>query len=67
MAGLLALGIFAGAGAWMLENIAPLLNDFLGSVATLFGLSVALHIILLLPTMLLHRLVSRVTGVDVKK
>ena len=65
-AGLLALAIFAGAGTWMLENIAPLLNDFLGSVATLFGLSVALHIILLLPTMLLHRIVSRVTGVDVK-
>jgi hypothetical protein len=66
-AGLLALAIFAGAGTWMLENIAPLLNDFFGSVATLFGLSVALHILLLLPTMLLHRIVSRVTGVDVKK
>ena len=65
-AGLLALGLFAGAGTWMLENIAPLLNDFLGSVATLFGLSVALHIILLLPTMILHYIVSRVTGVDVK-
>jgi len=64
--GLLALGIFAGAGVWMLKNIAPLLNDFLGSVATLFGLSVAFHIVLLLPTMLLHRIVSRVTGVDVK-
>ena len=66
-AGLLALGIFAGAGTWMLENIAPLLNDFFSSVATLFGLSVALHIVLLLPTMLLHRIVSKVTGVDVKK
>jgi len=66
-AGLLALGIFAGAGAWMFENIAPLLNDFFSSVATLFGLSVALHIVLLLPTMLLHRIVSKVTGVDVKK
>ena len=65
-AGLLALGLFAGAGTWMLENIAPLLNDFLGSVATLFGLSVALHIILLLPTMILHYIVSRVTGVDIK-
>jgi hypothetical protein len=66
---LLALAISIGAGAWMLNaslRIAPLLNDFLGSVATLFGLSVALHIILLLPTMLLHRIVSRVTGVDVK-
>jgi hypothetical protein len=65
-AGLLTLGIFAGAGTWMLENIAPLLNNFLGLVATLFGLSVALHVVLLLPTMLLHRIVSRVTGVDVK-
>jgi len=66
-AGLLALGIFAGAGTWMLKNIAPLLNDFLGSVATLFGLSAALHVILLLPTMLLHRIVSKITGVDIKK
>jgi len=64
--GLLALGLFAGAGAWMLENIAPLLNNFLGSVATLFGLSVALHTLLLLPTLLLHRIISRVTGMDVK-
>jgi len=65
-AGLLTLGIFAGAGTWMLENIAPILNGFLSSVATLFGLSVALHVILLLPTMLLRRIVSRVAGVDVK-
>ena len=65
-AGLLALVIFVGAGTWMLENIAPLLNDFFGSVATLFGLSVALHVILLLPIMLLHRIVSKLTGVDVK-
>jgi hypothetical protein len=62
---LLTLAISAGAGAWMLANLAPLLNDFFGSVASLFGLSVALHIALLLPIMLLHRLVSRVTGVDV--
>jgi hypothetical protein len=65
-AGLLALAIFAGAGTWMLENVTPLLNNFFGSVATLFGLSVALHVVLLLPTMLLHRIVSKVTGMDVK-
>ena len=63
---LLALATFAGAGMWMLKNIAPLLNDFFGSVATLFGLSAALHVILLMPTMLLHRVASRITGVDVK-
>lgn len=63
---LLALGIFAGAGGWMLENIAPYLNDFLGSVATLFGLSVCLHFVLLLPTLLCHRLLTKITGMDVK-
>lgn len=64
---LLALAVSAGAGAWMLENLAPFLNDFLRVLSTLFGLSAAMHIILLLPTFLLHRIVSRVTGVDVKQ
>ena len=67
IAGLFALGIFAGAGAWMLENIAPPLNNFLSSVSTLFGFSVVLHFVLLLPTMLLHRALSRVTGMDVRQ
>jgi hypothetical protein len=63
---LLILATLAGAGTWMLENITPLLNDFFGAVATLFGLSAALHIILLLPALILHRIVTRVTGMDVK-
>jgi hypothetical protein len=66
-AGLLALGIFTGAGAWMLTNVAPLLNDFLGTVATLFGMSIVLHFVLLLPAMLIHRVLSRVTGVDIRQ
>jgi hypothetical protein len=65
-AALLALGIFAGAGGWMLENLAPSLNDFLGSVATLFGLSAVLHMMLLPPVMLVHRLLTRLTGMDVR-
>ena len=63
---LLTLAILAGAGTWMLENIAPRLNDFFGSVATLFGLSAVLHAALLVPTFLLHRILAKVTGVDVK-
>jgi hypothetical protein len=63
---LFALAIFAGAGSWMLENLAPFLNNFLNVVATLFGLSLILHIVLLLPTMLMHRIVSRITGLDIK-
>jgi hypothetical protein len=66
VAGLFALAIFAGAGTWMLSNLAPLLNDFLTVVAMLFGLSVILHIILLLPTFITHRIVSKLTGVDVR-
>jgi hypothetical protein len=67
IAGLLALGIFAGAGEWMLANITPLLNDFLSSVATLFGMSVLLHFVLLLPTMLIHRALSRITGIYLRQ
>lgn len=63
---LLGLALFAGAGAWMLTNLAPALNDFLSVVATLFGLSLILQLVLLLPAMLAHKVVSRVTGVDVK-
>jgi hypothetical protein len=66
VAGLFALAIFAGAGTWMLTNLAPLLNDFLTVVAMLFGLSVILHIVLLLPTFIAHRIVSKMTGVDVR-
>ena len=63
---LLGLALFAGAGTWMLTNLAPILNDFLSVVATLFGLSVILQVVLLLPTMLAHKIVSKVTGVDVR-
>ncbi len=63
---LLALAVSAGAGTWMLANLAPFLDDFLSVLAALFGFSAALHLVLLLPTFLLHRIVSKVTGVDVK-
>jgi hypothetical protein len=62
---LVGLAIFAGAGPWMLNNIAPALDAFLYSVAILFGLSTALHIILLLPAALFHGILARLTGVDV--
>jgi hypothetical protein len=60
-----ALAILAGAGSWMLSHLEPPLNGFLSSVALIFGLSAALHFVLILPIALLHRLLSRLTGVDV--
>ncbi|MBV6396824.1 MAG: hypothetical protein HFACDABA_02426 [Anaerolineales bacterium] len=65
-AALLVLILIAGAGPWMLENAAPPLNQFLGATATIFGLSAAVHIILLLPTYLTHRTLARITHMDVQ-
>jgi hypothetical protein len=62
---LFALALFAGAGDWMVEKLASPLNTFLRSVATLFGLSAAVHGILIPPVMLLHRLLVRWLGWDV--
>ena len=60
-----SIALLIGAGPWMLENVAPRLSTFLSSVAVILGLSSVFHVLLILPTMLLHKLLSRVTGVDV--
>lgn len=62
---LFAIALLIGAGPWMLNNVATFLSNFLRSVAVIFGLSSMVHIILILPTALIHRLLVRVTGVDV--
>ena len=62
---LLGIALLIGAGPWMLSNIAPRLSNFLSSVAVIFGLSAFVHVLLVLPTALAHRLLSRATGVDV--
>ena len=62
---LLVLAVLAGAGPWMLEHLAPPLNAFFKSVSLIIGLSVALHLILLIPIFLVHRGLSKITGLDV--
>lgn len=62
---LFAITLLLGAGPWMLTNLAPLVSNFLGFVAVIFGLSNFVHILLILPTALIHRLLARFTGVDV--
>ena len=64
--GILALALFAGAGPWMSAYIAPPLNNFLQSVAVLFGLSAVVHAILILPTFLVHKFVARLFKVDIQ-
>jgi hypothetical protein len=62
---LFGLALLFGAGPWMLSNVAPRLSTFLSSVAVIFGLSAFVHVLLILPTALIHKLVARATGVDV--
>ena len=62
---LFGIALLVGAGPWVLSNIAPRVSNFLSSVAVIFGLSVFVHVLLVLPTALVHRILARVTGVDV--
>ena len=64
---LLVLAVFVSAGTRMLENLAPPIYSFLNALALTFGLSGIIHIILILPTMLFHKILSSLTGVDVSK
>ncbi len=66
LAALWALALFAGAGPWMLAHLTPPLNNFLQSAATLFGLSAVVHGLLALPVMLIHKLLARWVGWDVR-
>lgn len=60
--GLLGLSLLAGAGPWLLENLAPILNRLLLAVASVFGISVFVHFVLLLPAFALRLLLSWLSG-----
>jgi len=62
---LFGLTLVAGAGPWMLANLAPSVNAFLRALASIFGLSAVVHLVLLLPFALLHRIMARLTGLDI--
>ena len=63
--GLLGVAILAGAGPWMLENLASPFNSFLRALALIFGLSGIFQILLILPFLFFHRILTKLTGVDV--
>jgi hypothetical protein len=63
--GLLGIALLAGAGPWMLANLADPFNSFLRGLAMIFGLSGIFQILLILPFLLLHRVLTKLTGVDI--
>ncbi len=62
---LIGIAVLAGAGPWMLANAAPPVNEFLQALALIFGLSSAIHLLLILPFYLLHKLLSHLTRLEV--
>jgi hypothetical protein len=63
---ILIFALLVGAGPWMLDNVAPAMSNFLKSIAVIFGMSALIHGLLVLPIALIHRLLSRATGLDVE-
>jgi hypothetical protein len=63
---LLAIALLSGAGTWMLENLAPIFDPWLRSVALLFALSNIVHIILLIPFYVLKQVMTYLMQVQVR-
>jgi len=62
---LVGLALLVGAGPWMLENLGPWFDRAMRALATIFGVSLSLHIVLLLPFRLLRGLISQITGMRI--
>ncbi|MBI4928928.1 MAG: hypothetical protein HY835_14270, partial [Anaerolineae bacterium] len=65
-AALTVLALLAGAGPWMAEHLAPLLNRSLRVVAAIFGISLALQALLWLPFRMTRGILVRLTGLRVQ-
>jgi hypothetical protein len=64
--GMLAgLAWLAGAGGWMMENLAPLLAAAMYVAAVVFLISILAHVVLLPPVWMVRKLLSRLTGLEV--
>jgi len=63
---LFTLAIVSGFGTWMLDHLAPFFDNLLNSVALLFGVSNIVHIVLLFPFFVLHRVLVYIMKVDVQ-
>jgi hypothetical protein len=62
---LVGLALLIGAGPWLLENVAPWFDGAMRTLATIFGISLSLHLVLLLPFRLLRSLIAWLAGVRV--
>lgn len=60
------LGLFLGIGPWVLRNLLPTLNAGLRALALVFGISGAIHLLLLVPFFLFRSSLSKITGLEIQ-
>lgn len=59
------LVFLAGAGPWLIQNFAPVLDAALQSIAFILAISLALHLIFYIPAFLIRHGLSRITHLRV--
>ncbi|HUF38361.1 MAG TPA: hypothetical protein VMN57_07550 [Anaerolineales bacterium] len=62
---LLLVALVAGAGDWMAAHLAPSIDRAISAAAIVFVISSLVHLLLLVPTLMLRRVLNRVTGLRV--
>jgi hypothetical protein len=62
---LLITGLVFGAGSWLVEHLAVPFNQVLLAVDVVLGISLFLHIVLLVPFLLARLFLSRLTGYNI--
>ena len=62
---LLAISLFAGAGPWLADHVAPVLNEGLSAFSIVLGISAFVHLVLVLPVGIIRIALSRLTGYQV--
>jgi len=62
---LVAVGLMAGAGPWLLANVAPLVNRVFQASAAVCFISAALHAALLAPIWLARKALMRLMGLQI--
>jgi hypothetical protein len=62
---LLAASLIAGGGPWLVENLSQPLNQAFKAVSFVFGFSLAVQMVVLIPAWLARRGLNRITGLEV--
>jgi hypothetical protein len=61
IAGLLGIGLLAGAGPWMAQNLLVPLNIVFRAISMVFAISLGVHLVMILPFLFLRRILEALT------